>query len=673
MDTIQSKKQIAAAVNPQKRLIVTQITSALAIIASGVYLGGCYPAEPEIAPFTYNVPVIDEPTRTCNQSDPNKLPFFGDTHIHTAWSLDGYSQDTRVLPSDAYSFAKGNQIDLPPYDQNGQALRNAQLDRPLDFAMVSDHAEFFGDAALCTNPDSTVYSHKECVIYRNKGKDLTFSFNLKLASPQNNTSRMYICGAGGKNCYNHSITLWQQTQLAAEAAYDRSNDCSFTSFIGYEWTGNPIANITEVQNLHRNVLFKNAVVPARPFDYISTPYPEQLWSKLSAECKDLDTGGENCDVLTIPHNSNMSNGLMFAQTNRYGQPFNASYVQTRALYEPLVEVVQHKGSSECFAGGNDEQCGFEYIPYGDLGSGTLGLTNPPKANSFIRHALKEGLALKSNLGTNPFKYGMIGSTDTHIGAAGNVAESTYHGNGGAFKTGETAEAVPTTFVDDPFYNPGGLAVVWAEQNTRSSLFAAMQRKEVYATSGPRHILRFFGGNYAPTACGDADPVATGYADGVPMGGDLPALTNAAPRFLVSALKDSGGAATDLQRIQIIKGWVDSNGVRQEQVFDVAGDANNGASVDPQNCNTIGTGASQLCAVWEDPSFDANEEAFYYARVLENPSCRSVAYQCQNLGVTYDANGACTNSPPAGMEACCDGSAPLTGQERSWSSPIWHSL
>ncbi len=284
--------------------------------------------------------------------------------------------------------------------------------------------------------ESAVYDSADCVTYRNKGVKATYTFNLKLGSQQDKTSCMWMCGVRGQNCYDHSITLWQQTQLAAEAAYDRSDNCSFTSFIGYEWTGNPMDGL-KVQNLHRNVLFANAVVPERPFDYLSTPYPEQLWNKLSAQCKDLDTGGENCDVLTIPHNSNMSNGLMFADSGQ----IDASYAQKRALYEPLVEVVQHKGSSECQIGGSDEQCGFEYVPYGDLGGGVLGFENPPKDKSFVRHALKEGLAFKQNLGGNPFKYGMIGSTDTHIGAAGNVKESTYQGNGGAFKTGEPAEVL----------------------------------------------------------------------------------------------------------------------------------------------------------------------------------------------------------------------------------------
>jgi hypothetical protein len=367
---------------------------------------------------------------------------------------------------------------------------------------------------------------------------------------------------------------------------------------------------------------------------------------------------------------------MFAREDRYGNSFTPEYAARRIEMEPLAEIIQHKGTSECLISGNDEQCEFDMVPWGHL-AGNVELSIlpevEPKESSFLRDALKEGLAYEQDIGENPFKFGLIGSTDSHIGAPGLVEEKDYPGHGGAGNLGEVAEIDITVFNDNPEHNPGGLAVVWAEQNTRKDLFAAMKRKEVYATSGPRHVLRFFAGyDYDADLCeNSANLVETGYRQGVPMGGDLVSRSDKKPQFIVSALKDPGtinAPGVDLQKVQIIKGWLDSEGVRQEQVVEVVGDADNGASVNEATCETIGAGRSHLCTVWEDADFNPNQHAFYYARVLENPSCRWPTYQCIQAGV--DCSDAA--SIPEGMLACCSEDLPKTHQERSWSSPIWHT-
>ncbi|MDX1496970.1 MAG: DUF3604 domain-containing protein, partial [Salinisphaeraceae bacterium] len=287
-----------------------------------------------------------------------------------------------------------------------------------------------------------------------------------------------------------------------------------------------------------------------------------------------------------------------------------------------------------------------------------------------REAMKEGLNLEKNLGVNPFKYGFISSSDTHLGTPGNVSESDFPGHAGAGLN--PSEGVPG-LTDVIEASPGGLAVLYAEENSRPSLFAAMQRREAYATSGTRPVVRFFGGWDIPAnACGRSDFVELGYANGVPMGGDLPAAPggDSAPIFAVSALRDPGGpgvTSEPLQRIQIIKGWIDENGEKQEQVYEVAGDPNNGASVDLSNCQTSGSGFASLCSVWQDPDFSVDQHAFYYARVVENPSCRWSTYQCLAANVNCDE----PESVPEPLADCCNTDFPKTIQERAWTSPIWY--
>lgn len=641
-------------------------------------IGGCEPTQTEIDPTTQTVLTLKEPDRTCLDYNPQKNPYFGDTHVHTVFSLDAYTQDTRVTPRDAYRFAKGHELDLAPYDEHGNALLTARLERPLDFVLISDHAEFLGDRSLCTNPQTTAYDTPTCVLYRSKNFITNLAFNLLQSQAQSNAPiRMPHCGPNGEFCRQHAITLWQQTQLMAEEAYDRSEECAFTSFIGYEWSASPSKNLITYQNLHRNVLFANAQVPELPIGYLTEAYPEGLWQRLEEECLNADFDGvESCDVLAIPHNSNLSNGMMFEQVDRNGDPLTQAAIEKRLALEPIAEIIQHKGVSECIAGGSDEACAFDAVPWGHLAGNVLEGIFPnvaPKSESFLRHALKQGLSLQQNTGGNPFKYGFIGSTDTHIGAPGLVKEEGYPGHGGAGNLGQVAATDITVFNDNIEHNPGGLAVVWAEQNTRRDLFAAMKRKEVYATSGPRHILRFFGGDrYPEDLCDNPEALTeTGYDQGVPMGGDLVVAEGRHPHFVVSVLKDAGTASTpgvDLQQVQIIKGWLDQNNQLHEQVLTVAGDPDNPAGVDLSSCQPTGSGYAQLCTVWEDQHFNPKQQAFYYARVLENPSCRWHTYQC--LKAQVDCSQPTT--VPEGLQACCNDNVSKVHQERSWSSPIWYT-
>jgi len=607
----------------------------------------------------------------CADFDVLRRPLFGDLHVHTTYSFDAVSGDVRTEPRDAYRFAQGEAIGLPPYDAFGTPLRSTQIGRPLDFAAVTDHAELFGEVQTCLTPGLPGYDSDECQQYRDDIPQLDqfvspgiqlFAFNyLAVPSP----SRFALCGPGAADCLAQASLVWQDTQAAAEEFYDRTAACGFTTFVAYEWTGN-----TNVQNLHRNVIFRNDVVPPLPITYVEQPNARLLWTALKAQCLDPANG---CDVLAIPHNSNISNGIMFRPVNPGGSPLTAADAAFRAAMEPVVEVTQHKGDSECRPGvlTNDELCGFEKW------SGTrIGL--PPVSGQtytpllFVRNALKEGLVQEQLLGVNPFRLGMIGSTDSHNSTPGAVREDDYQGHLGTRDATPALMMAPNAgigVIGGAESNPGGLAVVWAEENSRDALFDALRRREVYATSGPRPIVRFFAGELADVACDRADLVARAYETGTPMGGELgPVLGAASPRFAVLAFKDPGEPGvpgTPLQRIQIVKGWVDAGGTAQEQVFEVAGNPSNGASVDTATCATSGPGSDSLCAVWTDPQFDREQRAFYYARVVENPVCRWSTRLCNAQGVD------CSGTPPAGLEQCCNPSLPKTIQERAWTSPVWY--
>jgi hypothetical protein len=601
----------------------------------------------------------------CARRDPDKQVFFGDLHVHTSYSFDAHAFEVRVSPDDAYDFARGAELALPPLDAAGQGTQRLRLERPLDFAAVTDHSEYLGEVEACTTPGSSEYDSAGCVSYRRGGNSAVIRFGLALGEL---TPRPDICG--GTGCPPEHGRVWQRVIDAAERAYDRTAACGFTSFIAYEYSASP-----GVSTLHRNVIFRGRDVPA-PATFFENPRPEDLWSALETACP---ADGKGCEVLAIPHNSNESNGNMFFVEYPGAQGLEAerAAARRRAAIEPLVEIYQHKSSSECMnevsgiLGGTDEQCDFEvhrrqpFVDCGDdRGGGGSSRTGCFSRLDFVRGALLAGLAEERRLGVNPYRLGILAGTDTHNGTPGAVAEEDFVGHRG------TDDASP----DDRLstggltpggveFSPGGLVAVWSEENSREAIFDALRRREVYGTSGPRIALRFFAGWALPAGlCDDPQLVATASAAGVPMGGVLPAgPPGGRPRFVIAALKDAGTEARPgmaLERLQLIKAWVDASGAWHQRVIDVAGGANE-AAVDPATCRPTGTGgAAALCATFEDESFDPATHAVYYARVLENPSCRWSAHTCNAL-------------PPGQRPALCDdASVPRVVKERAWSSPIW---
>jgi hypothetical protein len=603
-----------------------------------------------------------KPAFRCKRNDPQRSPFFGDLHVHTALSLDANLQGARLRPMDAYRFARGEEVGLPPYDDQGEPSRKLKLDRPLDFVAVSDHAEFLGLVTTCLTQGLDGYDSEACMRYRDAPDSAFLSFNSALGADQASAGYIAPCTKDNDFCGGAAVSTWKEVQRAAKDANDTSDDCAFTSFVAYEWSASP-----GTKNLHRNVIFRGEEVPELPFSYFDGSQEEELWDALSKDCLDADSG---CDVLTIPHNSNLSAGLMFERLDSKGEPIDRAYAERRRAFEPLVEIFQHKGASECLPDmGPDELCSFEVMPYNTLGSTALGGSGDKLvASDFLRDALGQGLKLWDKLGVNPFAYGFVASTDTHLGVSGAVEEYAFQGHGGAGSSARTTH--PAGLVDSAWLNPGGLAVLWAEENSRDALYAAMKRREAYATSGPRIVLRTFAGyDIAKDACNDADFVKHGYEHGVPMGGELGEPTgNAKPRVAVWALADAGSKAHpggQLERIQIIKGWLE-DGQPKIAVRDVAGKAGI-SKVDESTCEPDGKGAAELCAVFTDEDFDPKLPTFYYARVVEAPSCRWHKRAC--LAAQVDCTDPATIGE--GLAGCCTG-YPDVIQERAWSSPMFYT-
>ncbi len=621
----------------------------------------------------------------CPDRNPLRNPYVGELHVHSAYSFDAILAGVTAGPRDVYRFAQGESLALSPFAP-GSAQRMTQLRRPLDFAAATDHAEFFGEFRVCTIPGYDGFDSDFCERYREQieiGQDadrlkepgsplpqVFIDIALKLTEPM--PMRFPLCGTDGEDCVAETSIVWEDEQAAAEEFYDR---CTFTTFVAYEWTGNPASpNVLGGANIHRNVIFRNDVVPELPTSYIDAPKPQQLWSALDTQCL---SGLPGCDVLSIPHSSNFSNGLMFEPTNADGSPLTKEDAEFRGAIEPLVEIHQHKGNSECKLGvlSNDEDCGFEtYEKAGILDPPDPGVFVPPL--SFARNGLKEGLVQDEAIGANPFEFGFVGASDTHNATAGATHEGDYRETGhiGALDW-EPRRLLRFLAASGIESNGGGLAIVWAEENSRDAIFDAMKRREVYATSGTRPTLRLFGGWDIPgDACDSQNAVEVADRNGVPMGGTLPAPSDGAsggPQFFISAQQDPGPVGepgTPLERIQIVKGWVDSGGSAQEKVFDVAG-GDRTASVDLNTCEASGEGYASLCTVWTDPEFVAGQRAFYYARIFENPVCRWSTILCNELGVN------CTDidNVPADFIECC--SPVIEDQrvikERAWSSPIWY--
>ncbi|MEZ5571438.1 MAG: DUF3604 domain-containing protein [Halioglobus sp.] len=601
-----------------------------------------------------------EQRQPCASYNPLMQPFFGDLHVHTRYSLDASTQGTRTTPEQAYRFARGEKIAIQPW-ADGKSVRSMQLHRPLDFAAVTDHAELFGEVHMCDTPSSEGYGSWQCIIYRNWSWGAYYLFNY-MASMR--AAHLGLCGEDDQLCNRAALVPWADTQQAAESMYDRSTDCRFTTFVGYEWTG---MQPDSGGNLHRNVLFRNARAPLRPITFIDAPAAETLWRRLDKECIKGITG---CDALTIPHNSNLSAGYMFNGKRDDGSPMTVDYARLRHRFEPLMEIMQKGGASECFYGGGDtadELCNFEQQPIDNL----AGFNNPPdRETGFARRSLAQGMLLEREFGINPYQLGFVGSTDTHLGAAGAVGEEGYIGHGDAGVSAK--EVVPPGLPDLLTNNPGGLAVLWAEENSRDALFESMRRRETYATSGPRIVTRFFGGwNYPALICADPDRIARAYASGVPMGGQLAAQTSEYPTFLVVAGWDPGTVeqpGTPLQRVQIVKVWLTAKGWIREKVFDVAGDPGGDSSLDSASCDVAEKGFEELCTVWTDDEFKPDQQAYYYTRVVEYPSCRWSQRICVAQGVDCSR----PETVGEGLRACCSPQHQPVIQERAWSSPIWYT-
>ena len=606
-------------------------------------------------------PPFEEQRERCSDRNELRNLYFGDLHVHTSYSFDAFIFDLEVDPFAAYDFARGQAVQLPL--EGGEGTRAVQLDRPLDFAAVTDHGEYLGEVAACKDPASPAYDTELCVGLRGGDPAVLVQWGLGLGA-QSPVRPPEICDS--TDCPGYLAGAWQRTQDAAEAAYDRSAACSFTSFVAYEWSG-----AKTLSNLHRNVIFRTERVPNMPISHFEQPDFWGLWGALKRDCID---GLNGCDVLAIPHNTNWSNGNMFVV--EYPEGDELELAGLRAELEPLIEVYQHKGDSECMNGISgtigepDELCEFEKLRNGEFedcgdGTGSQGMVNGGCISrlDFVRGILNEGLREEERIGVNPYKFGLMASTDTHNGTPGNVAEASYIGHFGSSEA-SPAQRLTGTPPGGPQDSPGGLIAVWAEENSRDAIFSAMKRRETYGTSGPRMAVRMFGGWELPEdICERPDLVELGYEHGVPMGGDLPAAPEGgpeAPRFVVQAFKDPGTAelpGTDLERIQIIKGWVDADGQSHVEVIDVAG-GDTGATVDPSTCEVTGAGEASLCSAWVDPNYDPQQRAWYYARVVEIPVCRWSTRDCNALEQAGEE-----------LPAACD-TYPDIIQERAWTSPIW---
>ncbi len=583
------------------------------------------------------------------ESNPLRNAYFGDVHVHTNFSFDAFMFGTRTTPDDAYRFAKGETILHP-------SGREMSLPERLDFQAVTDHGIYLGMADAMFDPQSPVASH-------------ALAGRLRAARTPDESQAEFLALVDYIRKPREEDDLddprvhreaWARIVEAAERHNDPGN---FTTFVGYEFTSWG----DEVENLHRNVIFRNGEdVPDFPFSAHMSRDPQHLWDWMDEQ---REVGR---DVIAIPHNSNGSGGLMFRQSDFNDQAFTSEYADQRMRNEPLVENTQAKGTSDTHPAlsPNDEWADFEIMT---VKVGMDDLPSQPRG-SYVREALVNGLLLEDQQGFNPFKFGVIGSSDTHV-SAGSFEEDDYWGKMGLTDaTPELRGSVPDPDAEESQgmfaatriseYGASGLAVVWAESNTREAIFDALRRKETYSTSGPRILLRFFAGYGFPEGIEFmSDGVEQADRLGVPMGADLIADGGGAPSFVVWGSRDAGSAP--LQRLQIIKGWIE-DGETREAVFDIACSdglrpdptnhkcPDNGAGVDLSTCEiSEGLGAASLSASWVDREFDASQQSLYYVRVLENPTCRWSTWDAIRHGTP----------PNPDLHA--------TIQERAWSSPIWY--
>jgi Protein of unknown function (DUF3604) len=604
-----------------------------------------FPSKPPYSPYAGR----DFPSR----------PFFGDTHTHTSFSMDAGAFGARLGPADAYRFGKGQEV----LASSGQRVK---LSRPLDFMVVSDHSDnmgffpdlFAGKPEMLADPTGRRWYD---MIQSGKGAEAAIEIIVAFSQ---GTFPNKIMSLPGTAAYR---SAWRETIKAAD---DANEPGRFTAFIGFEWTSNTGGN-----NLHRNVIFREngerarLVEPFTVYPPLGSDNPRELWKWMAtAEEK---TGSE---LLALAHNGNLSNGRMFPIIESFtGNRIDRAYADGRTRWEPLYEVTQIKGDGEThpFLSPNDEFANFERWD-----KGNLDLSEPKKPEmlefEYARAALKNGLKLEAELGVNPYKFGLVGSTDAHTGLAA-VEEDNFFG--------KTSSSEPATdralhpFIKAPSgavimgweQTASGYAAVWASENTRAAIFDAMKRREVYATTGPRMVVRFFGGfDFEAKDAQNRLPAKIGYTKGVPMGGDLSSAPKGkSPTFLVAALKDPIGA--NLDRYQIIKGWLDAKGQLHEKIYDVTWSAGRkpdpktgklpsvGNTVDVENATWTNTiGAPELIAVWRDPDFDPAQRAFYYGRVIEIPTPRWTAYDAKYFGVKMPKE------------------VPMTTTERAYTSPIWYT-
>jgi hypothetical protein len=585
-------------------------------------------------------------------------PYFGDTHLHTAASMDAGAFGARLSPRDAYRFARGEEVTA----SSGQRVK---LSRPLDFLVVSDHSDnmgffpdlFAGKPEMLADPTGRKWYE---MIQAGKGADAAIEIIVAFSHGTFPKDLMYFPGSRGYR------GAWQENIAAAEHYNEPGR---FTAFIGYEWTSNTGGN-----NLHRNVVFRDNGDKARqvePFT-VYPPYgsdnPVNLWKWMDAYEK--KTGGS---VLAIPHNGNLSNGLMFPVIEEFGKKVDRAYAEERMKWERLYEATQTKGDGEAhpFLSPNDEFVDFERWDKGNL-DGSVAKKREMLEFEYARSAYKNGLKLEQQLGVNPYKFGLVSGSDAHTGLTA-MEEDNFFGK--TTPQEPSPERMRAAFIKNPQtgvtvmdweVGSSGWAAVWATENTRESIWDAMQRRETYSTTGSRMIVRFFGGwDFGPADAQTRNPAAAGYTKGVPMGGDLSkAPAGKSPTFLVAALRDPIGA--NLDRIQIVKGWLDAKGDLPEKVYDVAwgGDRKPGpdgkvpsvgSTVDVANATWTNTiGAPELIGVWRDPTFNVGERAFYYVRVIEIPTPRWTAYDAKRFGVT----------PVPGTR--------MTITERAYTSPIWYT-
>ncbi len=578
---------------------------------------------------------------------PERSALFGDLHIHTMYSFDAFMGTVRTTPDHAYRYAKGEPILHP----DGSTIRLSGA--PLDFLAVTDHAEYLGVHAALLDPDSVSYGHPDT-------SRVLPDEDLSLVEYYAYQAEMRRFLTGGPDIAGKAVISWAWEKIV-DAAERHDDPGRFTALIGYEYSLSP-----GVRHLHRNVIFRGSEVPEWPFSSLDSPDPADLWAWLDG------LRAEGIEAMGIPHNMNQSDGLAFMETTWQGEPIDAAFAAARMRNEPVVEVSQKKGTSETHPSlsPNDEWADFQIVQY-YLNKAENKDPITIFKGGYLRDALLTGLEMEERAGFNPYRLGVVGASDTHV-SAGSFEEGRHFTNRANTPEARGSAYGPEQDSWEGYWTPrtathgtGGLAAVWADGNTRSAIYDAMRRRESFATSGPRIRVRLFGGFGLDAALAEApDPVAAAYRHGVPMGGELAGGAGGAPSFLVIALRDP--ASGWLQRAQVIKGWI-RNGQAQERVFDVAcsdgltpdpdthrcGD--NGARVNLADCSVSrDKGATQLRTVWTDPDFDPGERAFYYVRVLENPSCRWSTWDALNLGIPPNPDLAATI------------------QERAWSSSIWYA-